>query len=223
MGPYPNPIKLILTLLVAAFFACVMPAFTDSLFQLTEKTLAQAEKKYGPEARRRLTTWVELLRENNTRTERQKLELVNTFLNELPFIDDALHWQREDYWATPVEFLASSGGDCEDFSIAKYFSLRLLGIEDEKMSLTYVKAVNLNQAHMVLTYFKSPGAVPLVLDNLTNSILPADKRNDLLPIYSFNGSGLWLAKQRGKGKQVGGSDRLGKWRQLLKRMPEEMN
>lgn len=223
MGPYPSPTRLFLPLLAALFITCVLPGFSDNFFQLSEKTLAQVEKKYGPGARKRLTAWGELLRQNTPRSELQKLELVNTFLNEIPFIDDSLHWQSKDYWATPVEFLASNGGDCEDFSIAKYFSLRLLGIADEKMSLTYVKAVNLNQAHMVLTYFESPGAVPLVLDNLTNSILPANKRSDLLPIYSFNGSGLWLAKQRGKGKQVGGSDRLGKWRQLLKRMPEEMN
>jgi hypothetical protein len=72
---------------------------------------------------------------------------------------------------------------------------------------------------MVLTYYEKPGAVPLVLDNLINAIEPATKRTDLLPVYTFNGSGLWLAKERGKGNLVGKSDRLKLWNDLLDRMP----
>ena len=220
---YPGLARLLLPLLAAVSLFLALPAFTGNRFQLSETTIDQAVIKYGPDARKRLTAWVDLLDSNTPHTELEKLEQVNSFVNRLPFVDDNSHWQRKDYWSTPIEFLASNGGDCEDFTIAKYISLRLLGIADEKMSLTYVKSITLNQAHMVLTYYQSPGAVPLVLDNLTNAILPADQRKDLLPIYSFNGTGLWLAKQRGKGKQVGGSDRLGKWRQLLQRMPEELN
>lgn len=223
MGTHLTSARLFLVFFATILFSWNLPALTDALFQLTEQTLDQAEKKYGSGARKRLAAWMDLLQGNKEASEQEKLKRVNSFLNELPFINDALHWHRQDYWATPIEFLASSGGDCEDFSIAKYFSLRLLGVADDKMNLTYVKAVKLNQAHMVLTYYESPGAVPLVLDNLTDAILPADQRDDLIPIYSFNGSGLWLAKQRGKGKHVGGSERLGKWRQMLSRMPEEMH
>jgi hypothetical protein len=73
---------------------------------------------------------------------------------------------------------------------------------------------------MVLTYFSEPGVEPLVLDNLIDSVLPASQRTDLLPIYSFNGTGLWLAKQRGRGKLVGSSSRLKRWQDLLQKMPE---
>ncbi len=152
----------------------------------------------------------------------EKLERVNRFFNRLHFIDDTIHWQQEDYWATPVEFLASNGGDCEDFALAKYFTLRALGVPEERLALTYVKAVRLNRAHMVLTYYPEPGAEPLVLDNLTEAIQPASRRTDLLPVYSFNGAGLWLAKQRGRGKKVGESGRLSRWRQLLNRMPDAL-
>ncbi|HBE92709.1 MAG TPA: sulfate adenylyltransferase, partial [Gammaproteobacteria bacterium] len=76
----------------------------------------------------------------------------------------------------------------------------------------------LDQAHMVLTYYEKPGAIPLVLDNLNGEILPATERTDLLPVYSFNGGGLWTAKQRGKGKFIGGSDKVKLWKDLESRM-----
>jgi hypothetical protein len=72
---------------------------------------------------------------------------------------------------------------------------------------------------MVVAYLETPSAEPLVLDNLNKEILPASRRNDLQPVYSFNGGGLWLAKQRGLGQApVGSSDRLSLWTQLQKRL-----
>lgn len=124
----------------------------------------------------------------------------------------------KDYWATPLEVLSKGAGDCEDYSIAKYFTLKELGVPEKKMRITYVKALKLNQAHMVLTYFVSPRSVPFVLDNLDPQIKSATDRKDLLPVYSFNGSSLWLAKTKGMGKRVGGSSRLNMWAELKKRM-----
>lgn len=141
----------------------------------------------------------------------------------MQFIDDIIHWKKNDYWATPVEFLSTGGGDCEDFSLAKYFTLKALGVEEKKLNMTYVKALQLNQAHMVVTYYATPGGVPLVLDNLIPTVKLATARKDLLPVYSFNGLGLWLAKSRGKGQKVGSSDRLKRWTNLLNRMPAGLN
>ncbi len=191
-------------------------------FTIDRQILQKAEKSYGPGARNRLLAWQRLIREGNRGTEREKLERVNRFFNRMHFIDDTIHWRQEDYWATPVEFLASNGGDCEDFALAKYFTLRALDVPEDRLYLTYVKAIRLNRAHMVLAYYPEPGAVPLVLDNLTGAIEPASKRTDLVPVYSFNGKGLWLAKQRGRGRKVGGSDRLSRWQQLLARMPDTL-
>ena len=153
-------------------------------------------------------------------TERQKLELVNDFMNRTPFKTDQEHWGKEDYWAMPIEFLLTNGGDCEDFAIAKYFTLRALGVPEEKLQITYVKEVNLfNEAHMVLAYFPSPDAEPLILDNVNKSIQPASIRTDLAPVYSFNGSGLWLAKaQSGRGEAEGSSNRIVYWKELQARM-----
>ncbi len=121
-----------------------------------------------------------------------------------------------------MEALGKGKADCEDYSIAKYFTLRELGVPDDKLRIMYVKALELNEAHMVLTYYPDPGAVPLVLDNLNRRILSASKRADLAPVYSFNGEGLWLAKNLGKGKRLGSSGRINRWEDLKERMAKEM-
>jgi predicted transglutaminase-like cysteine proteinase len=204
------------------FFCLLGIGESSNLFTLPEKLLTSAQAQYGDSAKRRLQSWQALIRESSHLSELEKLEKVNSFFNQLQFVDDIIHWKKTDYWATPIEFLASGAGDCEDFSLAKYFTIKALGIPDKKLNMTYVKAVHLNQAHMVVTYIPKPGSIPLVLDNLITQIQPATMRKDLVPVYSFNGSGLWLAKSRGKGQKVGSSDRLRRWKNLLSRMPDSL-
>lgn len=191
----------------------------DDLFSLSDNLLSTITQQYGDKAKRRLLAWQVLIRESAALTDQDKLREVNDFFNQVRFISDKTHWNKSDYWATPVEFLATDGGDCEDFSLAKYFTLKAMGVDEQKLNLTYVKALNYNQAHMVVTYYASPRSEPLVLDNLVGEIRPASERADLLPVYSFNGTGLWLAKARGRGQQVGSSERIKRWRELLDRMP----
>jgi len=210
-----------LLLLLLLLVVTASPVGTEETFVISERTLRLMEKRYGTGARARLLGWQNLI-QTTGRDDRAQLERVNRFFNSMTFVDDDIHWKKADYWATPIEFLASEGGDCEDFAIAKYFTLIKLGIAEDRLTLTYVKAIRLNKAHMVLTYYPSPGAEPLVLDNLIETIQPSSQRTDLLPVYSLNGSGLWLAKQRGKGKMIGDSDRLKRWRELLDRMTNEM-
>jgi predicted transglutaminase-like cysteine proteinase len=192
----------------------------EPVFRLDPAIIAAAENKFGGGAKERLLAWEKLVSDDASGTDLERLEKVNSFFNRIPFVSDAEHWLKKDYWATPIEFLASDGGDCEDFSLAKYFTLKLLGIPEEKLKLTYVKAWKINQAHMVVTYYPTPDAEPLVLDNLIDTIEFASERDDLLPVYSFNGVGLWLSKERGRGKHIGGSNRLSLWNDLLTRMPE---
>ena len=188
---------------------------------LSDAIIQKFEQKYGSEAAENVRQWRDLLEVSKGLEEKEKLVAVNNFFNrKIKFIDDILHWKKEDYWATPFEFIGTGAGDCEDFSIAKYFSLLELGVLDNKLRMTYVKALAYNQAHMVVTYFSEPGAVPLVLDNFNPVIELATKRKDLLPVYSFNGAGLWLAKERGLGKRAGSSGRISFWTDLNKRMVE---
>lgn len=105
--------------------------------------------------------------------------------------------------------------------MAKYYSLRELGIADKQLRLVYVKALSLNQFHMVLAYYPQPSAMPLLLDNLNPKILPANQRMDLAPVYSFNASELWLQREHGVSETVGSADRLSRWREVKQRVEQQ--
>lgn len=170
------------------------------------------------ETRARVEQWKSLIDNGSTWPDMKKLTKVNDFVNQFNFIDDIYHWRQEDYWATPLQTLVTEGGDCEDFAIAKYFTLTEMGMAEAKLKLTYVKALKINKAHMVVSYFAQANDEPLVLDNLNPKILPASQRQDLLPVYSFNGEGLWLAKRDRTGQYVDNADRISLWQELLHSM-----
>ncbi len=188
-----------------------------------ERIIRLAEQRHGNlgSGRVRLQEWAALIESSQTLSEREQLHAVNAFFNRsLLFIDDARNWQQDDYWATPVEALLKGAGDCEDYAIAKYLTLRRLGMPSDKLRITYVKALELNQAHMVLTWYATPTSDPLVLDNLISEIRPASQRRDLLPVYAFNAEGLWLPGPGG-GRRSGDSKRLSRWQELLHKMRAE--
>ena len=170
--------------------------------------------------------WARVLKilksENN---ELQKLADVNDYFNrKLRFGDDKTIWGVTDYWATPIESLIKGSGDCEDFAIAKYFSLKHLDVPTNKLRITYVEAriggpnSQISQAHMVLAYYPTPDAEPLILDNLLTEIRPASRRSDLRPVFSFNSEGIFSAD--GKTSQ-GSSSRLSRWNDLIQKMKAE--
>ncbi len=187
----------------------------------TEELLDYVHGKYGRDARERVVDWERLILEHRDRPVREQLSLVNDFFNRMRFVSDQSHWGRRDYWATPIEFLGTRGGDCEDFSIAKYFTLKELGVPVERLRITYVRALGLEEAHMVVAYYETPEAEPLILDNLVEDVTPGSRRNDLVPVYSFNGDGLWKARERGAGRRVGGAGGLRLWRDLTVKMERE--
>ncbi|MDI6743526.1 MAG: transglutaminase-like cysteine peptidase, partial [Smithella sp.] len=194
--------------------------FTREKFHIDPKIIQKAQEKYGQEAKTRLVSWQELIN-TDFLSDREKLEKVNSFFNKnTSFVNDMDLYGVKDYWATPIEFLSRGAGDCEDYAIAKYFSLKMMGIAEEKLRIAYVKALQQNMFHMVMVYYSNPTAEPLILDNLIDTITPASARKDLLPIFTFNGAGLWLAHDRGQGKLAGKSSRLTAWNDLLQRMAE---
>ncbi|MXR37886.1 transglutaminase [Rhodobacteraceae bacterium CH30] len=196
----------------------LLAASTASL----ELPAEQAARQYGGQSLVLYRDWTSMLAPLGQTDEMGKLKAVNQFINRrIRFADDFAIWQQSDYWASPLEMFAKGAGDCEDFAIAKYISLRSSGIEAAKLRLTYVKAriggpdSNVSQAHMVLAYYPSPSAEPLVLDNLVTSILPASQRNDLTPVFSFNTEALWAGNTRSS------VDRLTRWRQVMERMRKD--
>jgi predicted transglutaminase-like cysteine proteinase len=164
----------------------------------------------------RLASWLNLLDNSADDGERDQLERVNHFINRsISFVSDQQAWGVDDYWATPAQTLSLGKGDCEDFAIAKYFSLVRIGVPSEKLRLTFVKALKQNQAHMVLAYYPSANAQPLILDNLDPRIRPASERQDLLPVYSFNNHGVFLAKKPQRVSQP--PEFLARWSELSER------
>ncbi len=183
----------------------------------------KATALYGPlgAGQQRIDAWQNLLATQKQGSELEKLKVVNLFFNkQVRYVEDIDLWREVDYWETPIEALWKGAGDCEDYAIAKYFSLRHLGVASDKLRITYVKALRQNRAHMVLTYYSSPDAMPLVLDSLIDPIKPAAERTDLLPVYSFNAEGLYLPGAKGN-KKVGDTKRLSRWQDVLKKMQAE--
>ena len=184
----------------------------------TPEMQKKVESRYGKKAAENIVEWRELLDDIANEDVEEKLYQVNRYFNRFEFVDDIEHWRATDYWATPIEFISTGAGDCEDYSIAKYFSLRELGIPEENLRLMYVTALRQRQPHMVLAYYPTPKSIPLVLDNINKRILPANKRRDLAPVYSFNGNGLWTAKSMGTGKKLRGSGPMKMWDDMIDRL-----
>ena len=190
----------------AAYIAELSPAF-----------LRLEEERYGPDGLRRIERW----RQDERRLPRAAesflpiLAGVNALGNRIPYIDDQTHWGQSEYWATPAEFVASGGGDCEDFAIAKYFALRAAGVTGEHLRMTYVRALLDGRVvnHMVLAFYEHPDAEPLILDNLRSEVLPASRRQDLVPVFSFNDD------DPGRAGRDGAMAR--RWRDLRERIEAE--
>lgn len=175
-----------------------------------------------------LNEWFNLLQTAKTLSEEERLQKVNQFFNRRIFYaDDTEAWGQSDYWATPLESLAKGKGDCEDYVIAKYFTLLNLGVAENQLRLIYVKArlgganSQIQQAHMVLAYYPNMESDPLILDNLINDIRSSARRPDLSPVFSFNGQGVFAGAAANASLGQGGVSRLSKWQNLLDRARNE--
>jgi len=181
--------------------------------------MALAAQKIGPRAVAGARALQQVMAAATELDEPARLLAINQFFNRnVLFRDDREVWGQTDYWASPLETLGQGQGDCEDYAIAKYFGLLALGIPAAKLRLVYVRAQvggpsGAVQAHMVLAYYAAANAEPLILDNLISDIRPASRRPDLVPVFSFNGEGLW----EGVGSQAAGDPvaRLSRWREVL--------
>lgn len=156
-------------------------------------------------------------------TEAAQVVAVNAFVNRrIEYREDIEVWGQLDYWASPLESLEKGQGDCEDYAIAKYFSLTALGIPHRKLRMVYVRAAMGGPPvpHMVLAFYASPEADPLVLDSLVQEVRLASQRTDLTPVFSFNAEGIWegvsLSTVRGNP-----AERLSRWGDVLRKARAE--
>lgn len=184
--------------------------------------LMQSAQRMGPAAVQRTQALLDEMQSDAGVDEVDKLKSMNNFFNHaIQYRSDADNWGVVDVWSSPMESLARGAGDCEDYAIAKYFSLIALGVSPAKMRMVYVRAQlgGTIQAHMVLAYYPEPTAEPLILDNLITELRPASRRPDLAPVFSFNAEGLW----QGVGSSSAGDPvaRLSKWRDVLSKAKAE--
>jgi predicted transglutaminase-like cysteine proteinase len=188
-----------------------------------DKLSTLARQRYGEEAQKDIQDLQQLVSQLKTQSDAEKLKRINDFFNnKVMFADDIDVWGKSDYWSTPLESIGRQAGDCEDFSIAKYMFLKAVNIPNNKLRLTYVKATlnnngqRISVAHMVLSYYATPQAEPLILDNLNTEIYPASARKDLSPIFSFNDKGLWVGNSTSPKGDA--QSHLSRWRDVLMRM-----
>ncbi len=187
---------------------------------MTPGLFAQRERQFGRGVRERLEGWQAFVRETAAPGESVRQPGEDRLLR-IPSVTDLAHWGVEDYWATPSESLASNGGDCEDYAIAKYFTLKELGVPIARLRLVYAKTWQSREAHMVLAYYPDPRSDPLILDNLQGSIQSASDRPDLIPVYTFNDDDLlWPQAGAPTIRLAATSNR--KWKDVLDKLQREL-
>jgi predicted transglutaminase-like cysteine proteinase len=211
-----------LALLLALLLATALA--TPPLRAWDGQQMRIAAQRMGPGAVAALAPLQNMLVEARGQDDDARLLAVNQFYNlRIDFRPDSEVWGQEDYWATPLQSLAAGRGDCEDYVIAKYTTLLAMGVQRSRLRLVYVRARMSDTptpvAHMVLAYYATPTAEPLILDNLRADVLPASQRSDLSPVFSFNSEGLW----QGVGQATAGDPmaRLSRWRDTWQRIQQE--
>jgi predicted transglutaminase-like cysteine proteinase len=215
-------------LVAACGLACMVLLGVAALASNYDLLQAHAVQRWGAGITSKFTAWRTLVANLAGAADTERLKRVNDFVNrQTLFGEDMAIWGQQDYWATPLETMGKGAGDCEDFAIFKYFSLREAGVARDKLRLIYVRAKTGAdgsaplQAHMVLAYYAQPDAEPLVLDNLIGDIKPASRRPDLVPVFSFNSDGVFSGVSGQDSKPTAGTGRLSRWEDLLQRAKAE--
>ncbi len=136
-----------------------------------------------------LDQWERFIAALDGRDPKIQIREVNGYMNRAPYITDLRNYGVKDYWATPHQFRIRNG-DCEDYAIAKYMSLRALGFNVSKMRVAVVKDLNLRTAHAVLAVYHDGQA--LILDNQTKSVISSKRIRHYKIYYSINEKNWWL-------------------------------
>ena len=226
-----NRLKIASAALCAAVITGALAAPGELGFSrsVTAGLVARYERLFGHDARRHLEAWKEFVRSaaggavqaRGDTAETGLLHPVNRFFNRLPDLTDLAHWGVEDYWTTPSEALASNGADCEDYAIAKYFTLKELGVPASRLRMVYARTWKSSAAHMVLAYYSAPGADPLILDNLEGGIQPASQRPDLIPVYTFNDEDILILQKGAPPVRLSGTSTR-QWKAVLEKLKREL-
>lgn len=182
--------KFILYIFVSFCFIFPQVIYADFI---TDSLIQRAEKKYTTQSKNRFLALRDTLIKNlQDESDLKKINKVNTWINFIKYKSDKEVYGVSDYWATMYEFVGKGMGDCEDYTIAKYYILKELGISPKRLKFTYViykDRLGKNISHMVLSYLKIPKPKTkkdiLILDNNNRLVLPASQRKDLIKVVKM--------------------------------------
>ncbi|SCW85171.1 transglutaminase-like cysteine proteinase BTLCP [Sphingobium faniae] len=131
--------------------------------------------------------WSAIVQSSRHADRQKQAEIINIWVNrQLRFTDDR---PGADHWATAAQSLQQGRGDCEDYAIAKMKLLEAAGFHPRSMFLVIVKDLVRRADHAVLAV-QIDGEL-MVLDNMTDRILPSSQISDYRPVLSFNAFGRW--------------------------------
>lgn len=166
-----------------------------SAFTKWTTVMARFEQQMGAQAASpRMQSWKAGIKRLQGLSDAEKVAGVNDYINAVRYVEDSQNYGKSDYWATPVEFFAR-GGDCEDYAIAKYASLRALGFRADQMRIAIVQDKIKNIPHALLVVYTDEGS--FVLDNQDKRTRLTSDVNRYRPIFSINSGAWWLHKDGG--------------------------
>lgn len=160
-----------------------LPGWLDVLKRNRAESVFYPEKYFN-----KSTTWQALSAKAQPLSTMERLRLVNQFWNGWPYKEDITNWGKADYWAIPAQFILKSG-DCEDYAIAKYFTLKELGLDPASMRIVVLRDTIRNLAHAVLAVYVNGDIY--ILDNLSNVVLSHKRLGNYSPQFSINEYGRW--------------------------------
>lgn len=131
--------------------------------------------------------WSGVISAARSASRQQQVEMINSWVNRrLRFVDDR---QGGDSWASANQSLQRGAGDCEDYAIAKMKLLEAAGFDRHAMFLVIARDL-VRQADHALLAVRIDSDL-MVLDNMTDAVLPSSSVSDYRPIMSFNAFGRW--------------------------------
>lgn len=169
------------------------PKWTGALERYRDDKAANGDCGDPNDTACNLKKWQAFIDEARALDKDEQLATVNDFMNEHDYIVDPINWGAKDYWASPRQFFEKYG-DCEDYAIAKYLTLRALGWDPAKLRVVVVIDTNLKVPHAILTIVGDDKM--LVLDNQFRKVVESTRIKHYRPIFSLNEEGWWRHRSK---------------------------
>lgn len=157
--------------------------------QRSLQALAHCEQNPALCESKEIERWTGLVNDLKAQNKLRQLITVNRWFNRLPYKYDEYAYNTIDYWADTAELL-SKRGDCEDFALSKYFTLRRLGFSPDELKITVVYDQEKYLNHAVLMVYT--GGTRYMLDSNSDDMGPSPMEYRYKTIYAFNENTAWF-------------------------------